>query len=175
MWPHPLLPGMRYPGEPFAGLPEGAEPQDGTDETLPARPNLASDETAAERLLWRTGLTMMAVGAVVWVGCTGGFAFAVIRSQWQIRHALESLATDGYQVTREHVNVLLLEGPGKLSPESARALCRADVIYAIKIRQDATPDRLTPEFQAVFDATDVPPYREFKRRPGWRQIMQDAD
>lgn len=192
MWPHPRLQGMRYPGDPFPGLPEGAPPEgheetpaEHAEATLPAhagereqtstaRAQGASGELAFERGLFRAGLATMALIALVWVGCTVNFAIAMIRSQRSISRAITSLKADGFQVTREHVNVLVADGPGRLTAESARAMCRADFIDTYKICQGAAHDPLPGEFAAVFEVTDVPPFREYKKRPDWRKRLSES-
>ncbi|MFO0898908.1 MAG: hypothetical protein U0836_15900 [Pirellulales bacterium] len=172
MWPHPILQGMRYPGEPFAGLSDGPESPVCPDEGPTA--GSLSAESAFERGLFRAGLATMALMVLVWVGCTGQFAIAVIRSQRSISRAITSLEADGFQVTREHVEVLVADGPGRLSAESARAMCRADFIYTYKISQGATNDPLPAEFAAVFEVTDVPPFREYKKRRDWQKLLSES-
>ncbi len=112
--------------------------------------------------------------AIVWIGCTAHFATAVFRSQRSINRAITSLEADGFQVTREHVNVLVADGPGTLSAESARAMCRADFIYTYKLRHKGELGPLPAEFAAVFEVVDVPPYREYKKRPNWSKLLSDS-
>jgi len=189
---------MRFPGDPFAGFPEGVALPEGLEtvsaenadsallaaadtasphanaQTSTARPPVEYRESVLNRQCPQVALAVMATLVIAWVGCMGHFAIAVFRSQRSISRAITSLEADGFQVTRAHVEVLVADGPGKLSAESARAMCRADFIRTYKIRQNSEPGPLPAEFAVVFEAVDIPPYREYTKRQNWQKLLSES-